>query len=126
MVLEAIQGLANFVRCYEPVFLYLMESRNIATQKTDRIKLQAAIDSGKRRIAEIDKLVTRIYEDNILGKLDDDRYMRMYAGYEQEQKDLMKSIADSEKRLANMEQTSTDLHALLATLREMTDITRRW
>ena len=47
----------------------------------------------------------------------------MYAGYEQEQKDLMKSIADSEKRLANMEQTSTDLHALLATLREMTDIT---
>ncbi len=123
LVLEAIQGLANFVRCYEPVFLYLMESRNIATQKTDRIKLQAAIDSGKRRIAEIDKLVTRIYEDNILGKLDDDRYMRMYAGYEQEQKDLMKSIADSEKRLANMEQTSTDLHALLATLREMTDIT---
>ena len=123
LVLEAVQGLANFVRCYEPVFLYLMETRNIATQKTDRVKLQASIDNGKRRIAEIDKLVARIYEDNVLGKLDDDRYMRMYAGYEREQKDLVKSIADSEKRLVNMEQKSTDLHALLATLREMTDIT---
>jgi DNA invertase Pin-like site-specific DNA recombinase len=123
IVLEAIQGLANFVRCYEPVFLYLMETRNISTQKADRIKLQVAIDRGKRRIAEIDKLVTRIYEDNILGKLDDDRYMRMYAGYEQEQKELIRSIADNEKRLANMEQKSTDLHTLLAALREMTDIT---
>jgi hypothetical protein len=123
IVLEAIQGLANFVRCYEPVFLYLMETRNISTQKADRIKLQAAIDSGKRRIAEIDKLVTRIYEDNILGKLDDDRYMRMYAGYEQEQKGLIQTIADNEKRLANMEQKSTDLRTLLAALREMTDIT---
>lgn len=123
IVLEAIQGLANFVRCYEPVFLYLMEMQNIATQRIDRLKLQNAIESGKRRIEELDVIMSRIYEDNILGKISDERYMRMSAGYEKEQKDLIQTIADSEQRLKEMEQTSVDLKLLLAALREATDIT---
>lgn len=122
-MLEAIQGLANFVRCYEPVFLYLMETQNIATQKADRLKLQNAFESGKRRIEELDVIISRIYEDNILGKISNERYMRMSAGYEKEQKDLIQTIADSEQRLKEMEQTSVDLKLLLATLREATDIT---
>lgn len=123
IVLEAIQGLANFVRCYEPVFLYLMETQNIATQKTDRLKLQNAIETGKRRIGELDVIISRIYEDNILGKLSDERYMRMSAGYEKEQKDLIQTIAGSEQLLKEMEQTSVDLKQLLTALREATDIT---
>lgn len=70
--MEAIRGLANLVRYYEPVFLYLMESQNIATQRTDRIKRQNAIKSGKRRIKELDMIIFRFYEDNILGKLSED------------------------------------------------------
>jgi hypothetical protein len=122
IVLEAIQGLANFVRCYEPVFLYLMETKNIATRKADRLKLQNAIETGKHRIEELDVIMSRIYEDNILGKLSDERYMRMSAGYEKEQKDLIQSIAGSEQRLKEMEQTSVDLKQLLTALREATDI----
>lgn len=123
LVLEAIQGLANFVRCYEPVFLYLMETQNIATQKSDRLKLQNAIESGKCRIEELDVIMSRIYEDNILGKLSDERYMRMSAGYEKEQKNLIQTIKESETRLKGMEQTSVDLKQLLTALREATDIT---
>jgi hypothetical protein len=122
IVLEAIQGLANFVRCYESVFLYLMETKNIATRKADRLKLQNAIETGKHRIEELDVIMSRIYEDNILGKLSDERYMRMSAGYEKEQKDLIQSIAGSEQRLKEMEQTSVDLKQLLTALREATDI----
>ena len=80
-------------------------------------------EEGLIIICKDGKIFINLTEDNILGKLDDDRYMRMYAGYEQEQKDLVKSIADSEKQLVSMEQKSTGLHALLAALREMTDIT---
>ena len=110
-----------FVRYYEPVFLYLMETQNIATQKSERIKLQNAIETGKHRIEELDVIMSRIYEDNILGKLSDERYIRMSAGYEKEQKDLIQSIVGSEQRLKEMEQASVDLKLLLTALREATE-----
>lgn len=100
-----------------------MEAQNISTQRTDRLKLQNTIEAGKRRIKELDVIISHIYEDNILGKISDERYMRMSAGYEKEQKDLIQTIADSEQRLKEMEQTSVDLKLLLAALREATDIT---
>jgi hypothetical protein len=99
-----------------------METKNIATRKADRLKLQNAIETGKHRIEELDVIMSRIYEDNILGKLSDERYMRMSAGYEKEQKDLIQTIAGSEQRLKEMEQTSVDLKQLLTALREATDI----
>ena len=71
---EAISNLANFVRCYEPVFLYLMAAKNQTARKNELQKLKSKVESGKRRISEFDVIISRIYEDNILGKLSDDRY----------------------------------------------------
>lgn len=67
IVLEAINSLADFVRCYEPVFLYLMAQKDIVSKRTETSKLKTAIESGKRRIQDLDKLIERIYEDQVLG-----------------------------------------------------------
>ena len=44
------------------------------------------IEKSKRRIKELDMLIERIYEDNVLGKISDERFYRMSANYEKEQK----------------------------------------
>lgn len=41
----------------------------------------------------MDKLFSRIYEDNIIGKLSDERYSRMADEYESEQKELAVKVA---------------------------------
>ena len=124
IVWEAISGLADFVRCYEPVFLYLMETRSIATQRSDRVKLQNSIEYGKKRLADLDTVIARTYADNVLGKLTDAEYMSMNAQFKAEQAELTNTIAESEKRMADMEQKSVDLRVLLSALREATDITK--
>lgn len=59
IVLEAINSLADFVRCYEPVFLYLMAQKDIVSKRTETNRLKSSIESGKRRIQDLDKLIER-------------------------------------------------------------------
>lgn len=121
LVFEAISNLADFVRCYEPVFLYMLKKKNTAVRKNELQKLRQTLDRGKKRISELDLIISHLYEDNILGKLSDERYSKMAAGYEKEQKELVKIISKGEKELAEVEQKSVDLRLLLKTLREITD-----
>lgn len=122
IVLEAIRNLADFVRCYEPVFLYMMAQKNSIGKKAEKQQLKAAISNGKNRIMELDKLIERIYEDNVLGKISDERFTRMSASYEAEQKSLMATVSASEIRLREMEKETVNLRLLLNTLRECTDL----
>ena len=120
IVLEAINSLADFVRCYEPVFLYLMAQKDIVSKRAETSKLKTAIESGKRRIQDLDKLIERIYEDQVLGNISAERYARMSVNYENEQRTLINKVAEDEKKLACIEQTSLDLKTLLKVLRSST------
>lgn len=121
IVFEAISNLSDFVRCYESVFLYLMATKNQTSRKSELQKLKSKVESGKRRISELDLIISRIYEDNILGKLSDDRYSRMAPMYENEQRELIETISKSEQELKKAEQQNIDMRLLLKTLRELTD-----
>ena len=122
IVKETISELADFVRCYEPVFIYLQAQKYSEFEKNQVKKLKTAIESGNKRMSHLDKLFSRIYEDNILGKLSDERYMRMAKEYEVEQKQLMTVVAESEKKLAETKQTEVDMKMLPQGLREFTDM----
>ena len=106
IVKDAVSELADFVRCYEPVFLYLQAQKHSEFEKNQVKKLKSAIESSKKRISDLDKLFSRIYEDNILGKLSDDRYTRMASEYEAEQKELIALVESSEKELEKTNQAT--------------------
>ena len=122
IVKEAVAGLADFVRCYESVFLYMQKQKCGEFQKKRQQELKLSIESSRKRIADLDKLFSRIYEDNVIGKLSDERYARMAAEYESEQKELLEKVKEEEKQLSEMEQKSVNMHLLLQGLREFTDM----
>ena len=80
-------------------FYILWQQKNQTARKSKLQKLKTKIESGKRRISELDMIISHIYEDNILGKLSDERYSRMASIYETEQKGLIKTVSDGEKEL---------------------------
>ena len=84
--------------------------------------MKLSIENSKKRIADLDRLFSRIYEDNVIGKLSDDRYSRMAAEYEAEQKELLEKVKEEEKQVSEMEQKSVDMRLLLQGLREFTDM----
>lgn len=122
IVKEAISELADFVRCYNSVFLYLISEKKGTESINLEKSLRAQTESAKQRISDLDKLFSRIYEDNILGKLSDERYSRMANEYEIEQKQLMREAEENEKALIELEKQTVDMKMLYQGLMEFTEM----
>lgn len=61
-------------------------------------------DTAQKRVQDLEKLLCRIYEDNILGKLPDERYAVLDGQYSKEQKELSAEIAEMEAELSGYEE----------------------
>ena len=122
IVLESIRNLAEFIRYNEKVFLYMIAKQNDAMRKAEYEKLKKKVADGEIRTKELDRLIEKVYEDNALGRIDDDRYRKLMSKYEREQKELAVTVSECQETLKSAEQKSIDLRLLLRTFREMTDI----
>lgn len=122
LVLEAVSDLADFVRCYEPVFLFMIAKQNDTLTQQNLQAVKNRLIRSRKRVDEIDGIISRMYEDNITGKLTDDRFTRMSAKYEAEQKDLEQMIASCEEDLRKADEAKVDLRMLLKGLREFTEL----
>lgn len=122
IVLEAIRSLADFMRCYEPAFLYMLAKRTNLVSQTENKKFRLSVERGEKRIAEIDKLIEKMFEQNAAGILSDERFSKLLQNYECEQKRLQTEIEERKAALDDAGQKVTDLRLLLRTLREITEI----
>lgn len=77
--------------------------------------LKATVESSKKRISYLNKLFSRIYEDNVIRKLSDERYSHMAGEYESEQKKLLSKVVECEKKLAKFQKKSVDIDVVSRT-----------
>ena len=122
IVLENISNFVDFVRSYESVFFYMTMQKKQKASATETKLMQRDVENKRKRIKDIDRLIERIYEDNVNGKISDERFMTMSANYESEQKKLLVETKDIEAELSKEAKNNTDLRLLLKTIREQTDI----
>ena len=73
-----------------------MTQKDIVSKRAETSKLKITIESGKRRIQDLDKLIERIYEDQVLGNISAERYARMSVNYENEQRTFINKVAEDE------------------------------
>ena len=62
IVAEAVGSLADFVRCYESVFLYLLAKNNNVARQSEVQKLKQSLATSERRIKMIDKAIEELFE----------------------------------------------------------------
>ncbi len=122
LVLDTIRKVAKYVQEFEPVFLYLFAEQNTLGREKSIRNMRQNIEKGKTRIKELDMLIERIYEDNVLGKISDERFLRMSANYESEQKELLATVESDEQTVKKAEQEKVDLKVFLDTIRQCTDL----
>ena len=86
-------------------------------QKAEYNRMKLAVERDEKRIKNIDRLIKSLYEDKVLGELEDDRYSTLMAEYEKEQRELIASVSAMRKTLESTDQKAVDLRLLLKTLR---------
>ena len=92
VVLGEIRRLAKFASLYEDEFLKAVIGHSQQAAETDRKLKEKELKALLARDEELDGLFERIYEDNVSGKLSDDRFAKMSRRYEDEQKELVEKI----------------------------------
>ena len=122
LVLDTIRKVAKYVEEFEPVLLYLFAKQNAYVKETAIRNMKQNLEKSKRRIKELDMLIERIYEDNVLGKISDERFYRMSENYEKEQKELLATVEHDEQTVKKAEQEKVDLKVFLKAIRECTDL----
>lgn len=118
---EAISDLCTFVRCHESEFVEIMEQRQNGIKNASLQKMKKAVADAEKRIAEIDRMMIHIYEDNVNGKISDDRFYAMRDQYEAEQRKLKATVQTDREELLKAESTRNDFRLLLKTIRDHTD-----
>ncbi len=121
IVSEAISDLCTFVRCHESAFLEIMERRQNGIKNASLQRMKQQVDQAEKRIAEIDRMMIRIYEDNVNGKISDDRFLAMRDRYEAEQHDLKTKVQTDREEITKAESKREDFRLLLKTIRDRTD-----
>lgn len=111
VVLGEIRRLTKYAGLYEDDFLKEVIGHSRQAEETERRLKEKELKSLLARDDELDGLFERIYEDNVSGKLSDDRFAKMSRRYEEEQKELSEKIKKlrSEIEKQSSRAASTDM-----------------
>mgnify|MGYP002585670325 CR=1 FL=1 len=92
----------------------------------DKKKLLAAkrreLSKAKKRIAEIDTLIQKIYEDNASGKLSNERYATLSLSYEEEQKTLKAAVPEMQVYLETETDKTESLQRFIQKVKQITEL----
>ena len=92
MVLKQLQHFLSYLQQFERVFIRRQIDTTLAERRYELSAKQKQIEKDEKRMDELDRLFRKIYEDNVSGKLNDERFYKLSDGYEAEQGQLKREI----------------------------------
>lgn len=123
IVLGELNKLLTTVRENENEFVQTAMSNSVQKKSSELTKAKKTLKQTEKRISELDRLFTRLYEDNVLGKISDERFETMSKGYEDEQKKLKATVTELTALIDTAEQKSSDVTAFLKVVHRYENIT---
>ena len=80
------------------------------------------LEQATQRITKLDSIIQRLYEDNLDGKISDERFAKMTATYEQEQKDLQERVIVLRETISQTKSQRLNIDSFLAQVKRYTEI----
>lgn len=91
-------------------FFNLVTRQQLDEQKKEIQNKKKQMAKIQKRIVELDKIFKRIYEDDITGTISHERFLKLSAEYEKEQKDLQKQADEFQKETAEFDRQQIDFN----------------
>ena len=114
LVSEMLKAIAEYAKHDRAEFVRVVQEAQSSQQTAEVRKQRTRLATAKQRVSELEVLLCKIYEDNILGKLSDSRYATLDAQYEKEQSELTAEISALEKAVKSYEKHEKDADRFIA------------
>ena len=107
---------------HEEQFRKAMGAKQKADAKRELTARRRQLTQAERRIAELDRLFKRIYEDNANGKLSDSRFQMLSDDYEQEQEELREKLLQLNEEINQQEEQAENIERFISKVHEYLDM----
>ena len=121
-VLESMRRILLNVQAFEKEFARKQMECYSEDKKRELAEKRRELNKAKKRIAEIDGLIQKLYEDNAIGKISDERYATLSISYEEEQRDLKAALPDMETYLETETDKTESLQRFIDKVKRITEI----
>ena len=106
----------------QEAFLKKLEQQSQAQFSKDNKRQRQQLQKDEYRFNEIDRIIQQLYEDNLLGKISDERFVKLSQSYEEEQKQLQTSISDLTEKLTQQQEDSLNISKFMARISKYTEL----
>ena len=123
LVLERIQAVNAYIRSDVEGFQEEWLHYRRADQERDIREDQKRMEQAKKRLATLDVVMSRLYEDYALGEISKEKYKKMTSDYEAEQERLKLEIETTEEWVEQRQAMGDDLDTFIALTKKYVDVT---
>ena len=123
LLLDTIRSTCGYAREHEAEFVEKIRSSSEVKREDSAKALKRSISKSEKRIAELDHLLQKIYEDNVNGKISDKRFTTLMERYEKEQAELEESVLTAKDEIAAFEDDTDKTEQFISLVHKYTDIT---
>ena len=106
----------------QDAFLKKLEQQSQAQFSKDNKRQRQQLQKDEYRFNEIDRIIQQLYEDNLLGKISDERFVKLSQSYEEEQEQLQTSISDLTEKLAKQQEGNLNISKFMARISKYTKL----
>ncbi len=121
-MLESLRRVLFYVQAFEKQFVQEQLDKSSEEQRKEIAKKRRELAKCEKRITELDVLFQRIYEDNVSGKLSDERFATMSASYEAEQKMLKELLTQLKLDIEMQDDKTANVSAFVEKVKRYTEI----
>lgn len=123
VLLDRIQAVFSFVKENKTGFIKSVMSQSETTIEHDLQRKKRELSVAVERIRTLDCIIRKLYEDNISGKITDERFGKMTSDYENEQMELEERVKVLEKELSWVTDTAQNITGFLKKIGKYSVIT---
>jgi len=123
LVLDTIKKTCDFAISNEQEFLELVSSSSAKTQQDMAVKAKGRIKASEKRCEEINRMIRKLYEDNVSGRLSDKHFDMMLSEYEKEMGVLEQQIENDRDTINTLETETNNVEHFMELVKRYTDFT---
>ena len=123
IVLNRIKQMIDEVCEDSDFFVSRLQESQDNNAEVEMQKLAKSVAVSEKRISEINAIIKKLYEDNALGKISDERYAILSGDYEQEQKALQAQVLAAKKELTELTETQSGTEKFVSAVRKYKELT---
>ena len=106
----------------QDAFLKKLEQQSQAQFSKDNKRQRQQLQKDEHRFKEIDSIIQKLYEDNLLGKISDERFVKLSQTYEEEQQQLQAFISDLTEKIAKQQEDNLNISKFMARISKYTEL----